>query len=353
MATTSDSGTQNSNSNSSNNGAGPETAKDTRPVFFFDIDNCLYPRSYKIHDLMKVLIHQYFVNHLGELLPFPSPLILPLGKQAHRINFSAELSPEDATNLHRTYYTQYGLALSGLVRHHTIDVMEYNRLVDDSLPLESIIQPSQSLIHLLTSLRNSQTCSKLWLFTNAYINHARRVVKLLGVEEFFDGITYCDYEQADIATKAGKPEDARLMCKPDKEIFDKAMLAAGLTPGKDEWRCYFVDDSRLNCVAAKRFGWGKVAHLVEPEPENDDGLLHPGQDGTSNKHKEKNEDGIVVISDLGELREVFPELFTVEGEEGVKNRVGHEPLREESPGRELPRRIQTPLPEEEDENRQA
>lgn len=38
---------------------------DTRPVFFFDIDNCLYPRSYKIHDMMKDLIHKYFVNHLG------------------------------------------------------------------------------------------------------------------------------------------------------------------------------------------------------------------------------------------------------------------------------------------------
>ena len=43
---------------------------DTRPVFFFDIDNCLYPRSYKIHDMMKDLIHKYFVNHLGMLF-FP------------------------------------------------------------------------------------------------------------------------------------------------------------------------------------------------------------------------------------------------------------------------------------------
>ena len=43
---------------------------DSRPVFFFDIDNCLYPRSYKIHDMMGVLIHKYFVNHLGMVFLF-------------------------------------------------------------------------------------------------------------------------------------------------------------------------------------------------------------------------------------------------------------------------------------------
>jgi FMN phosphatase YigB (HAD superfamily) len=31
-------------------------AVDDRPVFFFDIDNCLYPRSKKVHDHMQRLI---------------------------------------------------------------------------------------------------------------------------------------------------------------------------------------------------------------------------------------------------------------------------------------------------------
>ena len=29
---------------------------DDRPVFFFDVDNCLYPRSKKVHDHMQKLI---------------------------------------------------------------------------------------------------------------------------------------------------------------------------------------------------------------------------------------------------------------------------------------------------------
>lgn len=54
---------------------GDTQPEDNRPVFFFDIDNCLYPRSYKIHDLMKESIHQYFVNHLGMTRPGPPLLI--------------------------------------------------------------------------------------------------------------------------------------------------------------------------------------------------------------------------------------------------------------------------------------
>jgi hypothetical protein len=30
---------------------------DDRPIFFFDIDNCLYPRSRRVHDLMQRLIN--------------------------------------------------------------------------------------------------------------------------------------------------------------------------------------------------------------------------------------------------------------------------------------------------------
>ena len=66
--------------------------RDNRKVFFFDIDNCLYPKSYQIHDKMAVLIDNYFKNHLS-------------------------LSEEDATILHQRYYKDYGLAIEGLVRH--------------------------------------------------------------------------------------------------------------------------------------------------------------------------------------------------------------------------------------------
>ena len=134
--------------------------------------------------------------------------------------------------------------------------------------------------------------------------HARRVVKLLGIDHLFDGVTYCDYAEG---AKVGK-----LVCKPDREMFEQAMTDAGLCVGRDENRCYFVDDSALNCAAAEAAGWAKVALLVEQGEELPSRLPC--------RH---------VIRDLGQLRDVFPELWV--GEYGTRDEVGNEPLRECSP----------------------
>ncbi|PGH18325.1 pyrimidine 5'-nucleotidase [Polytolypa hystricis UAMH7299] len=200
---------------------------DSRPVFFFDIDNCLYSRNNKIHDLMQSLIDDFFVKHLS-------------------------LSAEDAVMLHHEYYRTYGLAIEGLTRHHKIDPLEFNSKVDDALPLDSILKPDPQLRKLLEDF--DRTKVKLWLFTNAYVNHAQRVVRLLGVEDMFEGITYCDY--------AHPP----LVCKPHANMYEKAECEAK-APSRHQ--CFFVDDSGLNCQQAEARGWTTV-HFLEkhiPPPE--------------------------------------------------------------------------------------
>ena len=172
--------------------------RDNRKVFFFDIDNCLYPKSYQIHDKMAVLIDNYFVNHLS-------------------------LSEEDATTLHQRYYKDYGLAIEGLVRHHKVDPLEYNEKVDDALPLDEIIKPDPKLRQLLQDIDSEKV--RLWLFTNAYVNHGKRVTRLLGVDDLFGGMTFCDYAAE------------KLLCKPAPAMFDKAMREANVTNVDD---CYFV-----------------------------------------------------------------------------------------------------------------
>jgi pyrimidine and pyridine-specific 5'-nucleotidase len=171
-----------------------------RKVFFFDIDNCLYPKSYQIHEKMAVLIDRYFQENLG-------------------------VTPEEATELHQRYYKDYGLALEGLVRYHKVDPLAYNAQVDDALPLEDIIKPNPELRAMLQDIDRSRI--KPWLFTNAYVNHGKRVVKLLGIADQFEGITYCDY--------AAK----KFLCKPDPRMFEKAMHEADAQDFKD---CYFVGE---------------------------------------------------------------------------------------------------------------
>ncbi len=163
-----------------------------------DIDNCLYPKSTKVHDRMAGLIDEYFVKHLA--LPW-----------------------DEAVRLHKEYYQNYGLAIEGLVRHHQIDPLEYNTLVDDALPLDSIIAPNPALRQLLLDIDRSKV--RLWLLTNAYVTHGRRVVRLLQIDDLFEGITYCDYTTVP------------LVCKPHRDMFDKAMREAGVDAAVD---CYFV-----------------------------------------------------------------------------------------------------------------
>ena len=136
------------------------------------------------------------------------------------------LSAADADQLHQKYYKQYGLAIEGLVRHHKIDPIEYNRKVDDALPLASVLSPDPQLRKLLLDFDRSKI--RLWLFTNAYVNHARRVLKLLAVDDLFEGLTYCDYGAE------------RIICKPHNDMYDKAQREAGVSSPE---KCYFVGES--------------------------------------------------------------------------------------------------------------
>jgi pyrimidine and pyridine-specific 5'-nucleotidase len=130
------------------------------------------------------------------------------------------LSEQDAYDLHHKYYKEYGLAILGLVHHHQVDAMDFNSKVDDALPLEDIIKPNPKLRRLLQDTDTTKV--RLWLLTNAYKTHGMRVVKLLGIDDLFEGITYCDYVQEE------------LIAKPKPEMFDKAM--------EDVKDCYFVGE---------------------------------------------------------------------------------------------------------------
>ena len=226
-------------------------------IFFFDIDNCLYHRSTRIHDLMQIYIHRYFKKHL-------------------------HLNDKEAHDLHMHYYKQYGLALEGLVRLHKVDAMEYNKVVDDALPLDKILTPNPKLRNLLLDLKKSGKVERLWLFTNAYKNHGLKVIELLGLGDIFDGLSFCDYN------------NFPLICKPMEGAFEKAFIESGAVKKEN---VYFIDDSEINVKAARKFDWGKVIQYVELDSDLPEDLnTYPALD-------------IHIVRSIMDLRSVCSELF--------------------------------------------
>jgi pyrimidine and pyridine-specific 5'-nucleotidase len=168
---------------------------------------------------------------------------------------SLNMPPDRAATLHQQYLHEFGSTIEGLVHHHQVNPMFFNKQVDDSLPLEDILEEDLQLQRTLA--RFDRTRVKLWLLTNAHITHARRVVRILGVQRFFEGITFCDYASG------------KLLLKPSQKMYVAAERDADVG---DVRQCFFVDNSVQNCVAAQKRGW-TVVHLCESSQDLSNGKL--------------------------------------------------------------------------------
>jgi pyrimidine and pyridine-specific 5'-nucleotidase len=142
---------------------------DDRYIIWFDIDNTLYSASSQISEAMGKRIHGSNFRLLmlyDQTYHFNAAYFVTLG-----------LGHEEASELHHRYYTQYGLALRGLVRHHDVgeypfhllsepylstrkcvDPMDFNNKCDGSLPLEDMIKPDPSIRKLFQDIDRSKVC---------------------------------------------------------------------------------------------------------------------------------------------------------------------------------------------------
>ncbi|KAG9017319.1 hypothetical protein FRB93_007433 [Tulasnella sp. JGI-2019a] len=235
---------------------------DDRSIVWFDIDNTLYPASARINDLMKERIHAYFL--------------------------SMGLAEDEASKMHKRYYTEYGLALRGLVRHHKIDALDFDRKCDGSLPLDRVLKPDPAVRKLLEDIDRSKT--RVWALTNAYSNHAYRVLKILKLDDLIERVAFCDYTKPDFS------------CKPEPQFYHDAMAYAKM---KDPSKCFFVDDNLKNVQSAKTLGWGSCVYFQEDPSVPElvaSGAQHPVALNTV--------EGVdATITSLLGLRKVWPQLF--------------------------------------------
>lgn len=189
---------------------------------FFDLDDTLYPASTGLWLAIKERMNVYMRDRMG-------------------------FDPAEIPTVREKYFREYGTTLRGLQANHQINVDDFLAFVHD-LPLRDYLTPDPTLRPVIASIP-----TRKWIFTNADVSHARRVLAALELDGLFDGI---------VDVNAVAP-----YCKPMPESFRIAMESAGET---DPARCVMIDDLPRTTRAAREFGmYGILYGQDAPQPDAD------------------------------------------------------------------------------------
>ena len=172
--------------------------------WIFDLDNCLYPASSGLFDL----IDERMAAYIQRLLDCP---------------------PEEAKRVQKAHFHQHGTTLAGLMKDHEIDPHDFLTDVHD-VPLDRV-QPDDRLSRLLPLLPGRR-----FVFTNGDAPYARRVLERIGVGEHFDDLH-------DIHASGYR-------AKPDPHGYELLCERFGIDPAE----ALLVDDMVQNLGPAKALG---------------------------------------------------------------------------------------------------
>jgi pyrimidine 5'-nucleotidase len=189
-------------------------------TFFFDLDDTLYPNSTGLWKAIKERMNLYMRDRMG--------------------------IPEDKVPILREqYFKMYGTTLRGLQARHNVDVEDYLAFVHD-LPLKDYLTPNPLQREILASLPGRKL-----IFTNADVNHARRVLAMLNLDDLFEII---------VDVNAVAP-----YCKPMPESF---AIAQELADEPDPRKCVVIDDLPRTTRAALDVGMASILYGIdEPTPD--------------------------------------------------------------------------------------
>ena len=175
----------------------------------FDLDNTLYPKSLGIFDMVVEQIRHYMEKRMG---------------------FEKNLARE----LRQEYVRKYGSTLRGLMIHQNINPEEYLEYVHD-VGVEEKVSPNPELAELLQAIPIDKA-----IFTSGHRPHALRVLRSLGVEQYFPrifDITYTHY-----------------IPKPNREPYCQVLDSLGIQGEK----CMMIEDVPANLKPAKEMGMTTV-----------------------------------------------------------------------------------------------
>jgi len=184
----------------------------------FDLDNTIYPASSGVMKGVDVRITEYVRDLLG-------------------------IDIEQAQQLRRHYYLTYGTTLNGLQRHHAVDAEHYLGYVHD-LAIETFLTSDAELDHLLSQLEATKA-----IFTNSPAEHARRVLRTMGIERHFAHVF-------DIRFSGFQP-------KPDPAVYHSVLDSLGVAGSG----VILVEDTPQNLAPARALG---MTTILVGEPSDAD-----------------------------------------------------------------------------------
>jgi len=157
---------------------------------------------------------------------------------------------EQVPQLREQYFKMYGTTLRGLQERHHVDVEDFLAFVHD-LPLQDYLTPNPTQREIIASLP-----SRKLIFTNADVNHARRVLAALQLDDLFDTI---------VDVNAVAP-----YCKPMPEAF---AIAQELANEPDPRKCVMIDDLPRTTRAALEVGMPSILYGTDEPTEDASGVF--------------------------------------------------------------------------------
>jgi putative hydrolase of the HAD superfamily len=176
--------------------------------WIFDLDNCLYPASAGLFDLIDERMGAYIQRLLS-------------------------CDAVEARRVQKHHFHTHGTTLAGLMKEHEVDPHHFLEDVH-AIPLDRV-QPDQRLASALQRLPGRR-----FVFTNGDEPYARRVLDAIGLGDGFDDLH-------DIHASSYKP-------KPDPYGYELLCERFGI----DASQALLVDDMAANLKPAKAIGMTTV-----------------------------------------------------------------------------------------------
>ncbi len=194
--------------------AGGLPSRSASPVWLFDLDNTLHNASHFAFGGINGAMTDYIVRELA-------------------------MTPPEADALRRSYWLRYGATLLGLVRHHGVHAAHFLHHTHVLPGLEDVVHSHPHDVAALRALRGRK-----FIVTNAPRAYAERVLGVLGIARFFDGvITIEDMHMF-----------GDLRPKPDARMLRRLAARLRVPPS----RCVLIEDTLVHQKAARGIGMGTV-----------------------------------------------------------------------------------------------